>query len=142
MKHFDCYLRHTRFDAIVDHSALKYLFSLKNPTGRLARWIAFLQSYSLTIIYRPGKIHGYDDGLSRSRCDNDKPKTKVTKVSALTETVDNFTQDLQIEKCIAMDEIIEKQTNDPLITPFIDFFHTNQTAKRSGKTTRSYDQER
>ena len=126
VKHFDCYLRHTRFDAIVDHSALKYLFSLKNPTGRLARWIAFLQSYNMTIIYRPGKIHGNADGLSRSRCDNDKPKTKVTKVSALTETADNFTQDLQVEKCISMDEIIEKQKNDPLITPFIDFFTQNK----------------
>ena len=109
VEHFDCYLLHTRFDAIVDHSALKYLFSLKNPTGSLGRWIAFLQSYNMTIIYRPGKIHGNADGLGRSRCDNDKPKTKVTKVSALTETPDNCTQDLQVEKCITMDEIIEKK---------------------------------
>ena len=39
-----CYLRYSSFTAIADHSALKWLFSLKDPTGKFARWITPLQA--------------------------------------------------------------------------------------------------
>ena len=44
VKRLDPYLRFTTFTAIVDHTALKWLLSLKEPTGKFARWIAYLQS--------------------------------------------------------------------------------------------------
>ena len=82
VEHFDCYLRHSQFTAFVDHAALKWLFSLKNPSGRLARWISFLQSYSFTIEYKPGKAHGNADALSRrpyaeTGVDADEPVEKI-----------------------------------------------------------------
>ncbi|GFT60792.1 retrovirus-related Pol polyprotein from transposon 17.6 [Trichonephila clavipes] len=38
-----------------DHQPLKWLLSLKSPTGRLARWALQIQSYNLTIDYIPGR---------------------------------------------------------------------------------------
>ena len=67
----DCYLRYSSFTAIVDHSALKWLFSLKDPTGKFARWITLLQAYDFQIVYRPGKIHQNADGISRREYTHD-----------------------------------------------------------------------
>ena len=65
VKRLDPYLRFTTFTAIVDHTALKWLLSLKEPTGKFARWIAYLQSYNFEIETRPGIQHGNADGVSR-----------------------------------------------------------------------------
>ena len=65
LHHFDHYIRHSHVDVVTDHSALKSLLSIKEPTGKLARWIAILQSYFYNIKIRPGRMHGNCDGLSR-----------------------------------------------------------------------------
>ncbi|CAC5405551.1 unnamed protein product [Mytilus coruscus] len=62
---FDCYLRFTSFTAYMDHAALKWLLSLKESTGRFARWVSLIQSYNFEIVYRPGSSHGNADGISR-----------------------------------------------------------------------------
>ncbi|CAF0997117.1 unnamed protein product [Brachionus calyciflorus] len=51
--------------AIVDHAALVYLKSIKNPTGRLARWIIFLKEFDFDIIYKKGSTLANADALSR-----------------------------------------------------------------------------
>ncbi|CAF0989144.1 unnamed protein product [Brachionus calyciflorus] len=51
--------------AFVDHAALVYLKSIKNLTGRLARWIIFLQEFDFDIIYKKGSTLGNADALSR-----------------------------------------------------------------------------
>lgn len=70
IKQFDCYLRYTHFTAVVDHAALQWLLNLKQPSGRLARWISLIQAYSFTIQYRPGRVHNDADGLSRRQYAN------------------------------------------------------------------------
>ncbi|CAC5393205.1 unnamed protein product [Mytilus coruscus] len=70
LKKFDCYLRFTKFTAYVDHSALKWLLTLKEPTGKFARWIASLQSNNMEIPYRSGTTHGNADGVSRREYEN------------------------------------------------------------------------
>ncbi|CAC5393824.1 Retrovirus-related Pol polyprotein from transposon 297,Retrovirus-related Pol polyprotein from transposon 17.6 [Mytilus coruscus] len=70
VKKFDCYLRFTKCTANVDHSALKWLLTLKEPTRKFARWIALLQSYNMEILYRPGTTHGNADGVSRREYEN------------------------------------------------------------------------
>ncbi|KAK3106184.1 hypothetical protein FSP39_014461 [Pinctada imbricata] len=65
VKKLDCYLRYNKFTAYVDHAALKWLLSMKEPVGKFARWIALLQSYDMDITYRPGVSHGNADGVSR-----------------------------------------------------------------------------
>ncbi|GES99293.1 uncharacterized protein LOC105343682 [Rhizophagus clarus] len=59
VKHFHHYLHGQKFTVITDHTALRYLLNLSNPTGRLGRWLMFLNSYNLKIINRPGKQHTY-----------------------------------------------------------------------------------
>ncbi|CAF0802378.1 unnamed protein product [Brachionus calyciflorus] len=51
--------------AMVDHAALVYLKSIKNPTGRLARWIIFLQEFDFDIIYKKGSTLANADTFSR-----------------------------------------------------------------------------
>lgn len=48
-----------------DHQPLRWLMSLRTPTGRLARWALILQSYDLRIEYVPGKSNVLADMLSR-----------------------------------------------------------------------------
>ena len=53
-----------------DHRALRWLFSLKSPTGRIARWIEILSGYTFQVEYRQGQKHGNANALSR--CPNPK----------------------------------------------------------------------
>lgn len=51
-----------------DHQPLRWLMSLKSPSGRLARWALTLQAYNLQIQYTPGKVNVIADTLSRPAC--------------------------------------------------------------------------
>ena len=50
---------------ITDHSALCYLSTLKNPTGRLARYLLILSEFDADIIHKKGKLNVDCDCLSR-----------------------------------------------------------------------------
>lgn len=62
---FKCYLQGTPFTIRTDHQALKYLTTLKEPTGQLARWLEKLQDFNFSIEHRPGRKHTNADALSR-----------------------------------------------------------------------------
>lgn len=69
IKHFRHYLLGRKFVVRSDHQPLKWLFSLKDPSGQVARWLEFLSEYNFIIEYRPGSKHSNADGMSRSVCD-------------------------------------------------------------------------
>ena len=48
-----------------DHQALKWLFSLKEPKSRVARWLEILAAYDFELEYRAGVKHGNADAMSR-----------------------------------------------------------------------------
>lgn len=56
-----------------DHQPLRWLMSLKSPSGRLARWAMTLQAYNLQIEYTPGKVNVIADALSRPACCEENP---------------------------------------------------------------------
>lgn len=60
------YLEGSRFTVITDHYSLKWLFSIKDPIGRIARWAVRLQQYDFEIVHRSGKDNVVPDVLSRS----------------------------------------------------------------------------
>lgn len=63
---FRPYVEGSEFTVVTDHHSLLYLFRMKNPTGRLARWILRLQQFSFEIAHRKGQFHIVPDALSRS----------------------------------------------------------------------------
>ena len=65
VEHFRQYLLGVKFLVHTDHRALKWLFSLKEPSGRKARWIEVLSSYDFSIEFRKGEKHGNADAMSR-----------------------------------------------------------------------------
>ena len=58
------YLLGKAFDIVTDHQSLTRLQGLKEPKGRLARWILALQEYEFEIKHRPGRQHSNADILS------------------------------------------------------------------------------
>ena len=66
IEHFDMFLSGAPFIVHSDHRPLSYLRSLKEPRGRLARWVLFLSSYDFEIHYKPGTDIPHADALSRS----------------------------------------------------------------------------
>ena len=65
VREFRHYLIGRPFTIYTDHSALTYLLNLKEPTGKLARWVMFLSQFDYNIKHRRGKIHCNADFLSR-----------------------------------------------------------------------------
>ena len=66
VEHFHVYLHGTHFNIITDHSALKWLFSIKKPAGKLYRWSVRLSIYNYTILHKPGSQQQHVDALSRA----------------------------------------------------------------------------
>lgn len=64
IKKFQSYLYGRHFNVYTDHSALKWLMTIKDPTGRLARWSLLLQQFDFTIHHRSGTSNGNADALS------------------------------------------------------------------------------
>ena len=65
IKKFEPYLYGRKFILPTDHHSLKWLMSISDPPGRLARWSLLVQQYDFEIQQRPGIVHGNADALSR-----------------------------------------------------------------------------
>ena len=65
IRHFRMYLAYSKFTVLTDHSALQFLRSIRDATGKLGRWSLMLSQYNFDIKYVPGIKHGNADGMSR-----------------------------------------------------------------------------
>ena len=65
IKHFRGYLDGVKFTIITDHIALKWLRTLENPSGRLARWATIISQFDFEIEHRKGIDNVVPDVLSR-----------------------------------------------------------------------------
>lgn len=65
MEYHKHYLLGRKFVVRSDHQALKWLFSLKEPKNRTARWLETMSAFDFIIEYRPGPKHGNADAMSR-----------------------------------------------------------------------------
>lgn len=63
---FRSYVEGTSFVVETDHSSLKWLNSMTNPSGRLTRWAVKLSQFDFTIKHRKGSLNVVADALSRS----------------------------------------------------------------------------
>lgn len=64
--HFRPYIDCAHFILVTDHMCLKWLKSLNNPSGRLARWAMQLACFDFEIRHRKGALHVVPDALSRA----------------------------------------------------------------------------
>lgn len=106
IKYFRVYLANTRFIVKTDHKAIEFLKNVKEPNGRLGRWIIFLQGYNYEIQYKPGSKHGNADSLSRRPYpetpeDDEEEAGEIPKVWAIREEKgqeENLREFCKIEK--------------------------------------------
>lgn len=68
VQYFRQYLLGRKFVVRSDHQALVWLYSLKEPSGKVARWLEILAQFDFVIEYRAGAKQGHCDALSR--CQN------------------------------------------------------------------------
>lgn len=88
---FRAYLEGMPFTVITDHQALKWLNNLKDPQGRLGRWVLKLQQYDFDIQHRPGKQNLAADALSRAYADVEEVSLAEPKDSWYKKMVANVT---------------------------------------------------
>ena len=69
LKYFVQYYKHyllgRKFVVRSDHESLKWLYSLKEPKHRIARWIEVLSEFDFELEYQPGRKHSNADAMSR-----------------------------------------------------------------------------
>ena len=116
------YLEGSSFRAITDHSALRWLQNLREPSGRLARWALGLQQWDVRIEHRKGAHHRVPDALSRLH----EKETSEEEVAAFEEVQDSWylkkLEDIQespkkYQSWKIADGMIYKQRIDPLLGP-------------------------
>ena len=66
LEHFNAYVYGHKVIVYTDHRALQWLRDIKNPCGKLARWILKLEEFDYTIVHRPGSLMAHADALSRA----------------------------------------------------------------------------
>ena len=81
VKHFRPYLLGRHFVLRTDHSALQWIYSMKEPEGQLARWLEQLQEYDFEVVHRKGRNHLNADALSRVQGPTQKDSAGVFAVT-------------------------------------------------------------
>lgn len=65
IKTFRPYVEGYHFKAVTDHQAFKWMLFIKEPSGRLGRWVLEIQQYSFDVCYRKGINNKLAGALSR-----------------------------------------------------------------------------
>jgi hypothetical protein len=58
IEYYRQYLLGRKFCVRTDHQALIWLYSFKEPKGRIARWLEILSAFDFLVEYRAGVKHG------------------------------------------------------------------------------------
>lgn len=110
LQKFRGYIEGAEVTVASDHQPLRWLMSLKSPSGRLARWALQIQEFNLKIHYIPGKSNVIADMLSRPFNENQCE-------------IDHFSVDLPSRN---PKEIRESQLKDDKLRPIIESFESTQ----------------
>ena len=85
-KKFYPYLVGSRFTVQSDHRALQYILQKEPTTARMSRWLESLQDLDFEIKYKPGRLNGNADALSRqawTTASNEKEEKEGVKADQL-----------------------------------------------------------
>ena len=109
IKKFQPYIHGRKFILHTDHHSLKWLMSITDPTGRLARWSLLIQQHDFEIRHRPGVSHANADALSRRPYPLSSPSISAYSVPGVP------TSQLQ-----------DMQRKDPDLADLINYLETSQ----------------
>lgn len=123
---FRGYLEGAKVIIGTDHQPLKWLLSLKTPSGRLARWALKLQAYDLQISYTPGSQNVVADMLSRPPIANEVQEKQDVLFTTIVMPRKSST------------EMREEQLSDPEVKKIIDAFEADEPVNISRWTDRGY----
>ena len=88
---FRTYVEGYHFLAVTEHSNLRWIRSLRSPTGRLARWAFRLQMHNFDVEHTKGSLNCVPDTLSRMFEDDEEEEIPVVgAVSCATTTKDEW----------------------------------------------------
>ena len=126
VEYFRHYLLGRHFTVRSDHSALKWLFSLKSPTGRIARWIEILSGYDFDVEYRKGTLHGNADAMSRCRNPKDCSCSDIDTEESLKCGPCNKC----LKRAEQMESTLQMNTTKTSSTPIHDISRLSMSSKR------------
>lgn len=109
---FRGYIEGSEVLILTDHQPLKWLFSLKSPTGRLARWALLLQTFNIKLAYTPARQNCVADTLSRPPCHHSEVKCECLSIHI------DFPRK-------GAEEFRKLQLEDPDLQPIIKSFEDN-----------------
>ena len=66
LEHMQYYIDGQRVALETDHNNLRWIMNIKNPQGKLARWITRLSCYDVHFVYRKGECYAVADCVSRN----------------------------------------------------------------------------
>lgn len=121
VKKFRPYLYGRPFVILTDHHALCWLTTLKDPSGRLGRWVLSLQQFDYTIKYKSGRKHRDADALSRCPLPTSPPTVPDAEASINALSLPP----------VDLPALQEHQLNDPDFSPII--CHLNGTVPSSDR---------
>ena len=134
VEYFRQYLLGRPFVVRTDHQALIWLFSLKEPKGRIARWIKILSAYDFSIEYRQGKKHLNADGMSRCpnprdcQCDTNETLScgPCKKCIRQSETMVSHLISQPIHHVSTRSKCHSQQANEMIIQPWLQGYTANE----------------
>ncbi|CAC5365512.1 unnamed protein product [Mytilus coruscus] len=128
---FDCYLRFTSFTTYVDHAALKWLLSLKEPRGKFARWDDDLDNESLLNILPSYQIHETQQ-LNTKESSNPIFSPPVRKIAcqSMKQCRDSHAN---VDNLFSTTEIKSEQRADNNYKDIIDYLETGRLPKDKDK---------
>ena len=85
-----------------DNAAVSWIHGLKNPSGQMARWLQYIETYDLTVTHRAGRLHTNADALSRAPCKTctrqNRQEDEISQTHAVTP--DQQTSQVQMEESL------------------------------------------
>ncbi|GFU50208.1 retrovirus-related Pol polyprotein from transposon 297 [Trichonephila clavipes] len=124
LEKFRGYVENQQIFLASDHQPLKWLLSIKSPSGRLARWALKIQSFNLKIDYTPGKANVVADMLSRlsytEGAASDVGAIAVDMPSRKSSDSKGQLEDEELKKIIDCFESMDKDEKTWPTTPVVD----------------------